>query len=143
MHLDGIEAIWEGFTQSAMESTFTFQAMAHPILPFTEEHRIRLEGDLIAQGLAHRDAYLAMPEPMRRMEGSLVRLTDALAWSEPESRELAGRIWEMIGPRPHPMASLWRRVNSSSLAFLETIHQLTTTGQVAWSAEHAPEAPSS
>jgi len=130
VHLEGIEAIWQGFAQSATDGTFTFQVVDQPGVPFNEEHRIELTSpDLLTQGVMRRDAYQALPEPLRQMEGSLSRLTQSLVWTELETQGLAERIWELIAKRPQPLASLWRRINYSSLTFLKVVSQLLSTGQ--------------
>ena len=76
-----------------------------------------------------RNAYEALPEPLRKMEGSLGRLSQSLAWIDPETKPLAEHIWELIARRPQALDSLWRRVNYSSLTFLEAVRQLVSTGQ--------------
>jgi CRP-like cAMP-binding protein len=140
VHLDGIEAIWQGFVESAADGTFTFQVVDRPNVAFTEEHRIDLgSADLLMQGVAHRDTYNALPEPMRRMEGRLSRLTESLVWTQPETQGLAERIWELIAKRPQPLASLWRRVNYSSLTFLEVVNQLASSGQAELLTTASPE----
>jgi hypothetical protein len=136
VHLEGIEAIWQGFVQSATDGTFTFRVMDQPSVPFSEEHRIDLGcTDLLIQGVTRRDLYHALPEPMRLMEGRLSRATESLTWTEPETQALAGRIWELIAKRPQPLASLWRRVNYSSVTFLETVNQMINSAQAEMLAE--------
>ncbi len=138
VHLDGVEAIWQGFVQSATDGTFTFQVMDQPSVAFNEEHRIELaSSDLLMQGVMRRDAYQALPEPLRQMEGTLSRRTESLVWTELETQGLAERIWELIAKRPQPLASLWRRLTYSSPTFLEAVSQLLSTGQ----AEFTPTAP--
>jgi hypothetical protein len=141
LHLEGIEAIWQGFVQSAADGTFTFQVMDKPGVPFNEEHRIELaNSDLLTQGILRRDAYHALPEPLRQMEGSLGRLTESLVWTEPETQDLAGRIWELlIAERPQPLDSLWRRLNYSSPSFLDAVSRLLSTGQAEFVATPPPE----
>ena len=140
VHLEGIEAIWQGFAQSAADGTFTFQVVAQPSVPFSEAHRIELaSSDLLTQGVLRRDAYQALPEPLRQMEGSLRHLTEALVWTEPETQDLAERIWELIAKRPQPVASLWRRLNYSSPTFLEAVSRLVSTGQAEWFTTELPE----
>jgi CRP-like cAMP-binding protein len=129
-HLEGIEAVWQCFVQSTTDGTFTFRVMDEPSAPFSEEHRIELAGaGLLGQGASRRNAYQALPEPMRQMEGRLSRLTESLVWTDSETHDLAERIWELISKRPQPLASLWRRVNYSSLTFLEVVSQMVNTGQ--------------
>jgi len=140
VHLEGVEAIWQGFVQSATDGTFAFQVVDQPGAPFNEERRIELaSSDLLMQGVMRRDAYYALPEPLRQMEGSLSRLTESLVWTEPETQDLAERIWELIAKRPQPLASLWRRLNYSSPTFLEAVSRLVSTGQAELSVAPAPE----
>jgi CRP-like cAMP-binding protein len=130
IHLEGLEAIWQSFEQSNADGTFTFQIAEHPSLPFNEKYLIKLPcSDLITQGIIRRNAYEALPEPLRKMEGSLGRLSQSLAWIDPETKPLAEHIWELIARRPQALDSLWRRVNYSSLTFLEAVRQLVSTGQ--------------
>ena len=131
VHLVGLEAIWEGFLQSTTAGTFIFRVRDEPSAPpFGEENKIGLESvDLLMQGVTRRDLYQALPEPLRKMEGRLSRKAASLSWSEPETQPLAERIWELIAKRPQPLDSLWRRVNFSSLSFLEVVNQLVTTEQ--------------
>jgi CRP-like cAMP-binding protein len=139
-HLDGLEAIWEGFVQAGTDGNFTFRAMEKPSVPFDEAHKIEVAGtDLLLHGVTHRDAYHALPEALRSMEGRLSRVTEVLDWPVPESAPFANQLWEMIAKRPQPLASLWRRNNYSSLAFLETVYQLIATGQAQILLEPAPE----
>ena len=130
VHLEGLEAVWEGFLQSTTEGTFTFQVLDHPLLPYSEGNRIELgSSDLLIQGVMRRDAYDALPEDLRRMEGHLVARNDASAGSEVPLGAPAARIRELIARRPQPLASLWRRVNYSSLTFLEAVNELISAGR--------------
>jgi len=130
VHLVGVEAIWQGFVQSATEGTFTFRVMEEPSVPFTEENRIGLEStDLLMQGVTRRDDYQALPETLREMKGRIGRVAESLQWTTPETQSLAERIWELIAKRPQPIDSLWRRLNYSSISFLEAVNQLVQTGQ--------------
>jgi CRP-like cAMP-binding protein len=140
VHLEGIEAIWQGFVESCTDGSFTFRVMDQPTAVFNEAHRIELGcTDLLIQGVTRRDVYHALPEALRQMEARLSRLTETLVWTEPETQTLAGAIWEFMARRPQPLASLWRRVNYSSLTFLEVINQLLITGQAELSMTPAPE----
>jgi hypothetical protein len=139
VHLEGIEAVWEGFVQ-ATEGTFTFRAVEQPSTPFPETHRIETEStDLLLQGCTRRDGYSNLPEPLRQMQGRLGRLHEALVWEEAETQPLAERIWELIARRPQPLASMWRRLNYSSLSYLEVVSQLLTTGQCEWLETPSPD----
>jgi CRP-like cAMP-binding protein len=134
MHLEGIEALWQGFAQADGDGTFTFQVRDKPELPFSEENQIRLANDhLLAEGIARREAYHALPKPMRAMEGSLIRQGDTLAWSDAGTKEIAGQIWELTTTSAQSLSSLWRRLHSSSLTFLEVVNELIRTGQAEWS----------
>jgi CRP-like cAMP-binding protein len=130
-HLEGVEAVWQGFVESATEGSFTFRVLAEPTSPFSKDHLIQIDStDLLMQGVGRRDTYQSIPEELRKMEGRLSRKSETLQWSEPETALLAERIWELIAKRPQPMVSLWRRLNYSALAFLETVNGLLQTGQV-------------
>lgn len=141
-HLEGIEAVWEGFLHLASDGTFTFQAKDKPDAPVPEQHQITLGStDLLIQGCSRRDSYQALSEPMRQMQGRLSRVTETLAWTEPETEVLAGRIWELIAKRPQPIASLWRRLNYSSFSYLDVVSRLITSGHAEWQLDAAPETP--
>jgi hypothetical protein len=73
------------------------------------------------------------------MEGRLGRLTPELTWTEPDSQVLAERVWELMARRPQPLASMWRRLNYSSLSFLEVVSILITTGQSEWLETPSPD----
>jgi CRP-like cAMP-binding protein len=146
LHLEGVEAVWQGFVESATEGGFTFRVMAEPKSPFSKDHLIRIEStDLLMQGVGRRDTYQAIPEELRRMEGRLSRKAEELQWNDPETAPLAERIWELIARRPQPMISLWRRLNYSALTFLETVNGLVQTEQAELlldtPVEASPESP--
>lgn len=140
-HLVGLEAIWQGFIESTCDGTFIFRVREEPSAPpFGEENRIKLEStDLLIQGVTHRDTFQAMPESLRKMEGRLSHIGEALTWDVPETQALAERIWELISKRPQPLETLWRRLNYSALTFLETVTQLVSSGQAELQAEPPPE----
>ncbi len=140
VHLEGVEAVWQGFVQSCTAGSFMFHVMDKPTVAFSEEHRID-HGctDLLMQGVTRRDAYHALPEPLREMQGRLGRVAELLVWTEPETEALAARIWELMARRPQPLASMWRRLNSSSLSYLEVVSQLITSGQAEWIETVDPE----
>jgi CRP-like cAMP-binding protein len=136
-HLEGVEAVWQGFLDSATEGAFCFRVLDKPTLPFNAEHKIEFEStDLLIQGVSKRDDYFAIDETWRNMKGKLHRKTEALQWTDEGSAPLAARIWELISKRPQPLDSLWRRVAHSSLIFLQVTGELVTTGQ----AEFVPDA---
>jgi CRP-like cAMP-binding protein len=133
-HLEGIEALWQGFADASTDGTFTFQVRDKPELPFSEENQIQLAGDhLLAEGIARREAYQTLPEPLRALEGTLTRRGEALEWSDPDLKAIATEIWALTAMHPQPLSSLWRRLHVSSLTFLEVVHQLITAEQVEWS----------
>jgi CRP-like cAMP-binding protein len=130
IHLEGIEAIWQGFLDSTTEGAFSFRAMDKPTLPFNEEHKIEFEStDLLMQGVGKRDEYLAIDETWRNMAGKLHRKGEALQWTDEATAPMAARIWELISKRPQPLDSLWRRLNYSALTFLQVAGELVRTGQ--------------
>jgi CRP-like cAMP-binding protein len=139
VHLEGIEAVWEGFVQSATDGTFVFHAKEKAIAPGADEHHIGLAcTDLLIQGCTRRDAYHALPEELRQMQGRLGRLVETLYWEDPASQILADRVWELLAKRPQPLASLWRRVNYSSLSFLEVVSAMLKSGQAEWLSAPVP-----
>jgi CRP-like cAMP-binding protein len=143
VHLEGVEAVWQGFVESATEGTFTFRVMDEPTLPFNKEHLIQIEStDLLMQGVGRRDTYQAIPEELRKMEGRLRRKSESLEWNDAETAPLAERIWELIAKRPQPMISLWRRLNYSALTFLETVNGLVQTEQAELLADSPAESSS-
>ncbi len=130
-HLEGEEAIWQGFVELATDGTFVFHVMEKPTAQFTDQTKIELESiDLLMQGATRRDTFHDLPEPLRLMQGRLSRLSEQLFWSDPATQPLAERIWELIAKRPQPLDTLWRRLTYSSLTFLETVNLLINTGQV-------------
>jgi CRP-like cAMP-binding protein len=140
VHLEGIEAVWEGFVQSCTDGTFIFRARTEPTVAVPEQHRIELSStDLLMQGCTRRDAYHALPQALREMQGRLGHVTPELAWTEPETQSLAARIWELTARRPQPLASMWRRLNYSSLTYLEVMTELLASGQAEWLAAPTPE----
>jgi len=133
VHLEGIEAAWEGFVQSTTDGTFTFRAKEQSTFPVTEQNTIAMAStDLLMEGCQRRDKYQALPESLRQMQGQLQRMTPLLNWTEPENQALAERIWELMAKRPQPLASMWRRLNHSSLTYLETVTQMLVTSQAEW-----------
>lgn len=140
VHLEGVEAVWQGFLESATEGAFSFRVMEKPTLPFNEEHKIECDStDLLMQGVSKRDDYFAIDETWRNMAGKLHHKTEALQWTDEATAPLAGRIWELISKRPQQLDSLWRRLNYSSLPFLQVTGELVRTGQ----AEFIPDAKES
>jgi CRP-like cAMP-binding protein len=137
-HLVGLEAVWQGFIQSATEGAFTFRVGNEEAPPAEGDHRIEMESTgLLIEGVSKRDAYQAMPETLRAMEGRLSRKASELEWSDPETAPAAEAIWELIERRPQPLESLWRRFNYSELTFLEAVRALLDLGR----AELSPERP--
>ena len=129
IHLEGIEAVWEGFMEADENGTFQFQVMDKPTLPFSEEHRIVIETcDLLTQGTEYREVYRALPEPLRKMENLLQRAGDKFAWTNPATQTIAEDIWGMIEQHPQVLSSIWRRLDYSSLTFLQVVAHLVATG---------------
>lgn len=129
-HLLGIEAIWQGFVESASEGSFNFRSVDQPSTPFPEEYKIDIDStNLLLTGVAKRDVYQALPLTLRQMKGQLIRKADALAWKEDESRDLAQKIWAGIGEQPRKLTELWRALNCSAMSFLEVVMELGMSGQ--------------
>jgi CRP-like cAMP-binding protein len=130
LHLMGLEAVWQGVVQPATGGTFSFHFKDAPATAYPEDQKIEIESnDLLAQGVTKRDAYHAITEDLRLMNGRLNRLGAALVWAYGPTQPLAERIWELIAKRPQPLDSLWRRLTCSSLTFLETVSILVETKQ--------------
>jgi CRP-like cAMP-binding protein len=129
-HLLGIEAIWQGFVESASEGTFNFRSVAEPSTPFPEEYKIDIDStNLLLQGVGKRDVYQALPLALRQMKGKLVRKAKTLEWKEEESHNLARQIWSRIGERPLMLTKLWRELNCSAMSFLDVVMELGMSGQ--------------
>jgi len=129
-HLLGIEAIWQGFVESAAEGTFNFRSAAQPSAPFPEEHKIDMDStNLLLQGVGKRDTYQAMPATLRQMKGRLTRMAEKLEWKDEETRALARQVWDLIADKPQLLIDLWRRLNCSAMSFLDVIMELGMSGQ--------------
>lgn len=137
-HLQGIEAVWQGFLQSATDGTFSFEIMEHPTLAFDEAFRIDLEStDLLMQGATKRDMLQALPTVLYTMKGRLGRKAELLEWHDAATAPIAARVWELIAKRPQPLETLFRRMNFCALTYLEVVNQLLENG----TAELLPELP--
>ena len=130
LHLAGAEALWQAFVPLSSEGTFIFRAMDEPAAPFANETRIEIEGpELLKYGASCHEASAALPENLRLMNGRLNHLAESLSWTDEGTRPLADRIWELMAKRPQSLDSLWRRVNVSSISFLQTVSLLVDTAQ--------------
>ena len=68
MHLVGIEAVWQGFIQSAAEGAFDFRLCEEPSIPGDGDHVIQMESTgLLIEGVTKRDAYQALTEARRAL----------------------------------------------------------------------------
>jgi len=129
-HLYGLEAIWQGFIESASEGTFSFRSVDEPTLPFPAGNKIDMEStSLLLEGVGKRDTYQGMPEPLRRMEGRLSRMAEILDWKTAESKATAEEIWKLLADGPHPLIDLWRKLNYSAITFLEVVMEMGMNGQ--------------
>jgi hypothetical protein len=129
-HLLGIEAIWQGFVESASEGTFNFRSVDEPTAPFPPGYKIDVDStNLLLTGVGKRDVYQALPLTLRQMKGQLVRKGRTFEWNDPESLSLAGQIWNRIGHEPQNLAELWRDLNCSAMSFLEVVMELGMSGQ--------------
>jgi CRP-like cAMP-binding protein len=130
LHLAGLEAVWQAIVQPTDGGTFRFHFKDAPATPYPEDQKIEIESnDLLAQGVAKRDLYHAIPENLRTMNGRLNRLGETLIWAYGPTQPLAERIWELVSKRPQPLDSIWRRLTCSSLTLLETVNTLIDTKQ--------------
>ena len=104
-HLLGLEAIWQGFIESASEGTFNFRSVAAPTVPFPDTNKINMEStSLLLEGVGKRDTYQGMPKPLRRMEGRLTRQAESLEWKTAESKPSPIRSGKNSPTAPNPSA---------------------------------------
>jgi hypothetical protein len=98
---------------------------------------------LLIEGISRRDTFQAMPGPLRHLAGRLSRKADVLDWTDPETAVPALQIWELIGKRPQPLASMWRRLNFSAFTFLQAVEALVDSGkaELLSDPEISPETP--
>jgi CRP-like cAMP-binding protein len=128
-HLLGLEAIWQGFIESASEGTFSFRSIEQPTQPFAREHKIDMDStSLLLEGVGKRDTYQGMPETLRHMEGSLTRVAPSLDWKNDDTRLLAGLVWELL-TEPQPLQKIWKKLNYSAISFLEVVMEMGMNGQ--------------
>jgi len=129
-HLLGLEAIWQGFVESASEGTFNFCSVAEPSVPFPEGYKITVDStNLLLQGVGKRDVYQALPLTLRQMKGQLIRRAKILEWKDEESVNLARLLWHRLGDRPQNLVELWRGLNCSAASFLEVVMEMGMSGQ--------------
>jgi CRP-like cAMP-binding protein len=130
-HLLGIEAIWQGFVESASDGSFNFRSITEPTAPYPEQYKIDIDStNLLLTGVGKRDVYQALPLTLRRMKGDLIRKVPALEWKDDESRELANQIWAgLSADQPRKLTELWRAMNCSAMSFLEVVMELGMSGQ--------------
>jgi hypothetical protein len=141
LHLAGLEAVWQGFVASTSDGTFTFHVRPEPTVPGDSDHAIELDSTaLLIEGISRRDTFQAMPEPLRNQAGRLGRKAEVLEWTDPETAVAVLQIWELIGKRPQPLASMWRRLNFSAFTFLQAAQALVDSGKAELLPEAAPEA---
>lgn len=128
-HLHGIEAIWQGFVESASEGVFYFRSVTEPSEPFPKEYKIDMDStNLLLQGVGKRDTYQAMPLTLRQMKGRLTRVADDLEWKDEETRILAGLIWNRIADQPQLLINIWHQLNYSAMSFLEVVMEMGMSG---------------
>jgi len=128
-HLLGVEAIWQGFIESTSEGVFVFRSLNEPTQPFPEAHKINLEStSLLLEGVGKRDTYQGIPEALRKMEGRLARMAEALEWKNDENRSVAEAIWESMA-EPQPLGKIWLKLNYSAITFLEVVMEMGMNGQ--------------
>ncbi len=126
----GVEAIWQGFIESASEGTFNFRSVTEPTLPFPAGHKIDVDStNLLLQGVGKRDTYQAMPKTLREMKGNLTRMADTFEWKDPETRPLAEKVWALISAKPELLDQVWKKLNCSAISFLEVVMEMGMSGQ--------------
>jgi hypothetical protein len=125
----GLEAIWQGFIESASEGTFNFRSTETPMEPFDDADQIDMEStSLLLEGVGKRDTYQGLPKPLRDLEGSLHRLSDTLEWKNEENLPLAKRVWEQI-TIPQPLKELQQKLKVSAISFLDVVMEMGMNGQ--------------
>lgn len=128
-HLLGLEAIWQGFIESATEGIFNFTSVETPTMPFPDGNKIDLDStNLLLEGVGKRDTYQGLPETLRRMEGRLTRMAESLDWKTEETRIIAEQIWNLIA-EPQLLRTIWRQLNYSAISFLEVVMEMGMNGQ--------------
>jgi len=129
-HLQGAEALWQVFIESPLPGSFAFQGVNEPTVAFEPEAKIDREGmDLLMQAASKRDHFQSQPEPLRKLQGTLERVTEQLTWSNPETAATAEKIWQIIQKRPQVIETIWRRLNVCSLTVAELTQELVKTQQ--------------
>jgi hypothetical protein len=127
--LRGLEAIWQGFIESAAEGSFSFHSVEAPPGPVGDSDRIDMEStSLLLEGVGKRDTYQGLPMTLRQMEGSLVRVAQKLDWKNAENRALAEKIWSLI-PETQPLLTIHQQLNVSAISFLEVVMEMGLNGQ--------------
>ncbi len=125
----GLEAIWQGFIESASEGTFSFRSMDQPTLPFLEHDKIDMEStSLLLEGVGKRDTYQGLPKPLRDLEGSLTRIAETLDWKNEENAALAKKVWGLI-EKPQTLLALKQKLNVSAISFLDVVMEMGMNGQ--------------
>ncbi len=125
----GLEAIWQGFIESASEGTFSFSSTEKPTEPFAECDKIDMEStSLLLEGVGKRDTYQGLPKPLRDLEGSLHRLSEKLDWKNAENQKLADQIWALIA-EPQPLTALRQKLKVSAISFLDVVMEMGMNGQ--------------
>jgi hypothetical protein len=125
----GLEAIWQGFIESASEGTFSFRSVEKPTDPFEECDRIDMEStSLLLEGVGKRDTYQGLPKPLRDLEGSLTRIAETLDWKNEENAALAKKIWDLI-EKPQSLVALKQKLNVSAISFLDVVMEMGLNGQ--------------
>ena len=125
----GLEAIWQGFIESASEGTFNFRSIETPAEPFADSDRIDMEStSLLLEGVGNRDTYQGLPKPLRDLEGSLSRLGETLEWKNEENAALAQKLWDLIA-EPQTLIALKQKLNVSAISFLDVVMEMGMNGQ--------------
>jgi len=125
----GLEAIWQGFIESASEGTFSFRSTDKSTESFADSDKIDMEStSLLLEGVGKRDTYQGLPKPLRDLEGSLQRLSENLDWKNGENAELAKRIWDLIA-EPQPLKELQLKLKVSAISFLDVVMEMGMNGQ--------------
>jgi len=124
----GLEAIWQGFIESASEGTFSFRSAEKPTTPFEDCDKIDMEStSLLLEGVGKRDTYQGLPKPLRDLEGSLTRISEKLDWKNDENKALAEKVWALIA-EPQTLLALKQKLNVSAISFLDVVMEMGMNG---------------
>ncbi|MEM1059003.1 MAG: cyclic nucleotide-binding domain-containing protein [Verrucomicrobiota bacterium] len=132
-HLNGVEAMWQVFLETALPGSFSFQITGTPSIAYDDSCQIGGDGmDLLMQAASKRDYFQALPQEWRDLSGRLGRHTETLRWEDAEHGQLALQVWDFIANRPQVLNSVWRRLNVCTFHLASVAKRLVETGQATY-----------